>query len=91
MRSKLRGVIPSVGRIEVQHHPVVSWVGTGWLIAEDVVLTTLPRRLRSSIAARTAPLQEWSRISQTKEVATRTPGLLTEAIDRVNQRTTSPF
>jgi endonuclease G len=39
VRTKLRGVIPSVGRIEVEHHPDLSWVGTGWLIAADIVVT----------------------------------------------------
>ena len=39
VRSRLRSVIPSVGRIEVEHHPELLWVGTGWLIAEDVVVT----------------------------------------------------
>ena len=39
VRAALRGVIPSVGRIEVDNHPNLSWVGTGWLIADDVVVT----------------------------------------------------
>lgn len=33
-------VIPAVGRIEVTNHPGLhTWVGTGWLIADDVVVT----------------------------------------------------
>jgi PLD-like domain/Trypsin-like peptidase domain len=39
VRAALRQVIPSVGRIEVDNHPDLTWVGTGWLIAEDVVVT----------------------------------------------------
>jgi hypothetical protein len=39
VRTVLRNVIPSVGRIEVDHHPDLTWVGTGWLIAEDIVVT----------------------------------------------------
>jgi hypothetical protein len=39
VRAALRQVIPSVGRIEVENHPELTWVGTGWLIADDVVVT----------------------------------------------------
>ena len=39
VRAALRRVIPSVGRIEVDNHPDLTWVGTGWLIADDVVVT----------------------------------------------------
>jgi V8-like Glu-specific endopeptidase len=39
VRANLRRVIPSVGRIEVTNHPDLTWVGTGWLIAKDVVVT----------------------------------------------------
>jgi endonuclease G len=39
VRSNLQRVIPSVGRIEVENHPDLPWVGTGWLIAEDIVVT----------------------------------------------------
>ena len=38
-RDKLEGVIPSVGRIEVENHPRLPWVGTGWLVADDIVAT----------------------------------------------------
>jgi S1-C subfamily serine protease len=49
VRSALRQVIPSVGRIEVDNHPDLTWVGTGWLIADDVVVTN--RHVASEFAA----------------------------------------
>jgi hypothetical protein len=49
VRAALRQVIPSVGRIEVDNHPDLTWVGTGWLIAEDVVVTN--RHVASEFAA----------------------------------------
>jgi hypothetical protein len=39
VRDALQRVIPSVGRIEVDNHPYSPYVGTGWLIADDVVVT----------------------------------------------------
>ncbi|MGP4019716.1 trypsin-like serine peptidase [Saccharopolyspora sp. 5N708] len=38
-RSAIEDVLPRVGRIEVEGHPAIDWVGTGWLAAEDVVMT----------------------------------------------------
>ncbi|HYP25836.1 MAG TPA: hypothetical protein VE262_03875 [Blastocatellia bacterium] len=35
----LDAVIPAVGRVEVTNHPGYTWVGTGWLIGEDVIVT----------------------------------------------------
>ncbi|WBV51982.1 phospholipase D-like domain-containing protein [Chryseobacterium gambrini] len=35
----LDSVIPSVGRIEVNNNVVYNWVGTGWLIDTDIVVT----------------------------------------------------
>ncbi|HUR80663.1 MAG TPA: serine protease [Thermoanaerobaculia bacterium] len=32
-------IIPAVGRIEVRNHDELDWVGTGWLVREDVVVT----------------------------------------------------
>lgn len=37
--SVLRGVIPSVGRIELVGHPDFSWVGTGWLVHPRYLVT----------------------------------------------------
>lgn len=31
--------IRAVGRVEVQAHPIFEWIGTGWLVAPDVVVT----------------------------------------------------
>ncbi|MCI2421579.1 serine protease [Saccharopolyspora sp. K220] len=38
-RSAIEDVLPRVGRIEVEGHPAIDWVGTGWLAAADVVMT----------------------------------------------------
>ncbi|MBD0292752.1 MAG: DNA/RNA non-specific endonuclease [Jiangellaceae bacterium] len=38
-RAALRSAISSVGRIEVDNSPRFDWVGTGWVVADDVVVT----------------------------------------------------
>jgi endonuclease G len=38
-QSRIESIIPSVGRIEVSNHPAFDWAGTGWMIADDVVVT----------------------------------------------------
>lgn len=38
-QSILDKVIPAVGRIEVNNHPDFPWVGTGWLVAGDIIVT----------------------------------------------------
>jgi hypothetical protein len=38
-RDRIDRVIPAVGRIEVNNHPDFTWVGTGWLIDSDVIVT----------------------------------------------------
>ncbi|MBA4065531.1 MAG: hypothetical protein C0501_17810 [Isosphaera sp.] len=50
VRAALRRVIPSVGRVEVDRHPGLTWVGTGWLIADGVVVTN--RHVAEEFAAR---------------------------------------
>jgi endonuclease G len=35
----LRTVILSVGRVEVDNNPQYRWVGTGWVVAEDAIVT----------------------------------------------------
>jgi len=35
----LARAIRAVGRVEVKHHPSYEWIGTGWLVAADVVVT----------------------------------------------------
>ena len=47
---KLELVVPAVGRIEVQNHPIFSWVGTGWLVAPDVIVTN--RHVANAFAMR---------------------------------------
>lgn len=37
--STLAPIIASVGRIEVVNHPFYDYVGTGWLVADDLVVT----------------------------------------------------
>jgi len=38
-QSALDKVIPAVGRVEVNNNPDYQWVGTGWLVTEDIVVT----------------------------------------------------
>lgn len=38
-RDRLNAVIPAIGRINVRNHPDLDWVGTGWLVAPDIVVT----------------------------------------------------
>lgn len=58
-KSVLDLVIPAVGRIEVANHPDLPWVGTGWLVADEIVVTNrhvaaeLGRRSPSGFTFRT--------------------------------------
>lgn len=38
-RATIEKAITSVGRIEVTNHPDYVYVGTGWLVAEDIIVT----------------------------------------------------
>lgn len=38
-RANIEKAIPSVGRIEVKNHPDYDWLGTGWLVADGVIVT----------------------------------------------------
>lgn len=38
-RSNLKRVIPSVGRVEVDNHPFYSWIGTAWLVDDEIIVT----------------------------------------------------
>ncbi len=38
-RANLEAVIPSIGRIEARNHPTLPWMGTGWLVAPEVLVT----------------------------------------------------
>lgn len=36
---RLTGAIRAIGRVELEGHPDYAWVGTGWLVAEDMIVT----------------------------------------------------
>lgn len=38
-RKAIEGIFPSIGRIEVTGHPSFDWIGTGFLVAPDVLMT----------------------------------------------------
>ncbi len=38
-RALLEQGIPSVGRVELLYHPDFEWVGTAWMVADDVLVT----------------------------------------------------
>jgi S1-C subfamily serine protease len=38
-QDRLDRVIPSVGRVELNNNPDYPWVGTGWMIAADIIVT----------------------------------------------------
>lgn len=38
-REKIGRAVKAVGRIELRGHPFFAWVGTGWLVAEDIIVT----------------------------------------------------
>ncbi len=38
-REAIETTLESVGRIEIDGHPALDWVGTGFLVAEDVIVT----------------------------------------------------
>ena len=50
-RGVLRRAIGPVGRIEITNHPDLSWVGTGWLVDADIVVTA--RHVAEMFARRT--------------------------------------
>lgn len=37
--TRLETMIPAIGRIEIRNHPDKDWLGTGWLVAPEVVVT----------------------------------------------------
>jgi S1-C subfamily serine protease len=45
-------VIPAVGRVEVNNNPDFSWVGTGWLVSSDIIVTN--RHVAREFARRNA-------------------------------------
>ena len=38
-QAALRTTILSVGRVELENHPGYDWIGTGWVVADDVIVT----------------------------------------------------
>ena len=38
-KNTLASVIPSVGRVEVKNHPAFDWLGTGWLVDKNIIVT----------------------------------------------------
>jgi endonuclease G len=38
-RAAIEAVLPAIGRLDLTHHDRLSWVGTGWFVAEDVMVT----------------------------------------------------
>jgi S1-C subfamily serine protease len=38
-RAPIESIFPSIGRIDVSGHPALDWVGTGFLVAGDVIMT----------------------------------------------------
>ena len=51
-RGALEAVIPAVGRIEVEQHPTRRWLGTGVLVAPNIVVTN--RHVALQMAAKSA-------------------------------------
>src|SRR5687767_11493144 len=50
-REPLRQAIRAVGRIQVSNHPNFTWLGTGWLVDADIVVTV--RHVADVFARRT--------------------------------------
>jgi endonuclease G len=38
-RDLIHHAVLATGRIEVQHHPTFDWIGTGWLVGDDIIVT----------------------------------------------------
>jgi V8-like Glu-specific endopeptidase len=50
-RAVLDAVIPAIGRVEVKNNADYTWVGTGWLVTDDIIVTN--RHVASTFARRT--------------------------------------
>lgn len=50
-RSEIEEAIARVGRVEVEEHPLLEWVGTGWIVAPQIVATN--RHVALEFAERT--------------------------------------
>lgn len=38
-KEQIHRAVLATGRVEVQHHPTFEWIGTGWLVREDIIVT----------------------------------------------------
>jgi endonuclease G len=38
-KDQIHRAVLATGRVEVQHHPTFDWIGTGWLVRDDVIVT----------------------------------------------------
>ncbi len=38
-RDQIHRAVLASGRVEVQNHPTFDWIGTGWLVREDIIVT----------------------------------------------------
>jgi S1-C subfamily serine protease len=69
-RTALEGAISSVGRIELKNHPRLDWVGTGWVVRENVVVTN--RHVAEEFSIRDgAKLLKFRRNHENKEIGAR--------------------
>ena len=50
IRSGLKHTLPVVGRVEVENHPSVTWLGTCWVVDDDLLMTN--RHVAEEFAAR---------------------------------------
>lgn len=57
VRDDIEKAFQSVGRIELTGHPSYEWVGTGFLVAEDVIMTN---RHVAKIFCRMEPRRRWA-------------------------------
>ena len=38
-KDRVQRAVLASGRVEVQHHPTFDWIGTGWLVRENIIVT----------------------------------------------------
>lgn len=79
-RENLKAAILSVGRIDLDNNPQFEWVGTGWVVADDIVVTNrhvadiFARRAGDKLVFRTSFLgQMGARIDFREELASEAP------------------
>jgi endonuclease G len=79
-RERLKAAVLSVGRIDMDNNPQFDWVGTAWVVAEDVVVTNrhvadiFARRAGDKFVFRTSFLgQMAARLDFREELASESP------------------